>query len=503
MKKILVIGGTRFFGLKTVEKLAQEGHEVVVLSHSEALNLPENVEFIQGERNDPEILAKLKDRNFDVVWDNIAYHEEDLDLMLKALEGNYKKYILTSSAWADTDLDYGINKSKCEERLKSEPNINYVIIRPCMVFGEGDHSGRLEFYFNELLNEGEVHTFHDPNTELQLLYVEDLVEIIKKLATEDTESGVYKISPKEKLKISEVFNLLNRGAVTTIQDSSAEDPFSYETGIYEGIEYDYTPYSEWLPKTGDHIRLNFMIATCEEAGDKLLELKEKGYKGEKVGTQIKSEVDGIIEKLILGKLLHETVISEEKYESNESKIDTNTYWLIDPIDGTGSYVEGFPGYCVQMSYVLDGEPIIGVVHAPDLNVTYFAIKNKGAFKKENTTTRLKITPQEVPLRYVDNRPAKGETKKALDSIRAEEFVECGSFGVKICFIADNKADVFYKDVKFKTWDTAPGELILKEAGGFIQTLGGKDIDYSGNNVYYESLIASNKQDLITEICKKS
>jgi 3'-phosphoadenosine 5'-phosphosulfate (PAPS) 3'-phosphatase len=71
-----------------------------------------------------------------------------------------------------------------------------------------------------------------------------------------------------------------------------------------------------------------------------------------------------------------------------------------------------------------------------------------------------------------------------------EFIECGSIGLKICRVADGSADVFAKELTFKLWDVAPGDLILREAGGRLGLWTGEAIPFNTKQVYFENLLAA-------------
>jgi 3'-phosphoadenosine 5'-phosphosulfate (PAPS) 3'-phosphatase len=68
-------------------------------------------------------------------------------------------------------------------------------------------------------------------------------------------------------------------------------------------------------------------------------------------------------------------------------------------------------------------------------------------------------------------------------------VECGSVGLKIARVAENAADVYAKDFRFRLWDVAPGDVLLREAGGRIGLWDGSPIAYNGDQVEWRRLLA--------------
>ena len=97
--KILIIGGTSFFGKEIVKQALDAGHEVTVLSRGNARpDFWERVDHIAGDRNDASDLAeKLANRQFDAVIDNIAFNGGHVEDLVSALQGNIGRYILTST----------------------------------------------------------------------------------------------------------------------------------------------------------------------------------------------------------------------------------------------------------------------------------------------------------------------------------------------------------------------------------------------------------------------
>ena len=77
------------------------------------------------------------------------------------------------------------------------------------------------------------------------------------------------------------------------------------------------------------------------------------------------------------------IISEEvgAVELNK-RIDWQRYWLLDPIDGTGEFILASGDFAINIALVENGWPSIGVIHAPDKQVTYYAQTGSGAFKED-------------------------------------------------------------------------------------------------------------------------
>ena len=185
--KILIIGGTSFFGKEIVKQALKAGHAVTLFSRGNARpDYWERIDHIAGDRNNGSDLAeKLANKQFDAVIDNIAFNGQHVDDLLSALQGNIGRYILTSTTAvyiganafeqplreADAKYDlpenpqlasfpkptgagmisYATGKIAAEKALTRQ-QVPYTIIRPHIVMGPEDNSGRLQFFCQRLMD---------------------------------------------------------------------------------------------------------------------------------------------------------------------------------------------------------------------------------------------------------------------------------------------------------------------------------------------------------------
>lgn len=247
-----------------------------------------------------------------------------------------------------------------------------------------------------------------------------------------------------------------------------------------------------------------MLETLEpimrELGDLLLEWRKRGMtNGHWEGSQLKAGADRRAHEFLVEQL-HRSwpnipVISEEDVSAHD-ECRPNEYWLIDPIDGTASFCNGFDGFVTQVALMRMCQPVLAVVLAPALNLTYTASLNEPALCNSIpiSTTVFGIR---API-LIDNYPEpRGIARSLYNEIGCSGYVESGSLGLKICRVADGTADLFVKDVIVQDWDLAPAHLILRRAGGQLTTLVGGSLPYDGN---FErvGLIASGNQKLMLQ-----
>jgi 3'(2'), 5'-bisphosphate nucleotidase len=243
-----------------------------------------------------------------------------------------------------------------------------------------------------------------------------------------------------------------------------------------------------------HERLAVAIAAVRAAGAALLELRGSIRGVESAGGQLKTSADLAAEGWVLGFLEGsvpgELVLAEERYDrASVPWPGARDYWTVDALDGTRSFVEGFDGFCVQVAYVAGGVPRLGAIAEPVTGALYAAAEGAGAWRDGERLHVAPITTLERGLRYVDSTKPTGPVG-ALVARYDAQLVECGSVGLKICRVAEGRGDLYAKRFTYKLWDVAPGDVLLREAGGVLSTWDGTRIDYAGARTHYPTLLAT-------------
>jgi len=217
-------------------------------------------------------------------------------------------------------------------------------------------------------------------------------------------------------------------------------------------------------------------------GAELLAIKDTAAaQGTWHGTQLKTEADRVAHTLtsdLLAEVAPEiSVISEEDEKSHRAP-RPDRYFLIDPIDGTASYAEGFPGYVTQIALMQDKRPELAAIFAPAFDQAFLAARGRGATLNGR---RLELTPSPDRNVLIDNYPEpRGTALQVMNDLSLTGYMECGGIALKICRIADGSADIFFKDVTVRDWDVAAPEVVVSEAGGLVCDLNGNPFIYDGN-----------------------
>jgi myo-inositol-1(or 4)-monophosphatase len=147
---------------------------------------------------------------------------------------------------------------------------------------------------------------------------------------------------------------------------------------------------------------------------------------------------------------------------------TDTYWLVDPIDGTSSFIRGLPFSTNMGALVHNGVVIASVIYDFINDVTYTALKGKGAFKDGqpiHINTERKIGNLFV---FSLNRVGFSHVQEALNELGMRALLPVGACGHQYAMLAEGKIDgVIVLRKGFGLHDNAPGVLLCEEAGAVL------------------------------------
>jgi 3'(2'), 5'-bisphosphate nucleotidase len=234
--------------------------------------------------------------------------------------------------------------------------------------------------------------------------------------------------------------------------------------------------------------LSVAIELAGRAGKKIMEFYNSGLpieawqkEDKTLLTQADLASSDIIMKALAG--YPECGIIGEETADDPTRQTKRHLWIFDPLDGTSDFKKRTNEFSVMIAYVIDGEPVLGVVHAPALGKTYFAEKGHGAWVKDNRGTRsLIITPRSLEESIIVLSRKEFTPEQAQEVARkygARTYIQSGSFGVKVGLIVEGKADFYINnDANAGEWDSAAPQVILEAAGGKITDYDGAQITYN-------------------------
>ena len=162
------------------------------------------------------------------------------------------------------------------------------------------------------------------------------------------------------------------------------------------------------------------------------------------------------------------------------------YWLVDPLDGTKEFINRNGEFTVNIALIRDHEPVIGVVHVPVTDVSYFGARETGAFRQQGTAVATAIQvrqPAAVPAGIVGSRShANPELADQLNALGPHDLISMGS-SLKFCRVAEGLADFYPRLGPTCEWDTAAAQAVVEAAGGRVVKIDGSALQYNRKEIY--------------------
>ena len=227
-----------------------------------------------------------------------------------------------------------------------------------------------------------------------------------------------------------------------------------------------------------------LIPLVKDAGTLIMRHREAGFGVEHKGdaspvTIADREADALITAGLRQDFPLVPIISEEA-ETQDVIQQAEAFWLVDPLDGTKSFVRGGKGFTVNIGLIEARSPVLGVIYIPALGVLYYGAVGYGAFRQRDGEAVERIGVRDVPAQgrsaAISHDHAAGETAEILEAYRVVETVSASS-SQKFCRVAEGSADIYPRMGPTMEWDTAAGHAILLAAGGSMTMLDGSPFLY--------------------------
>tara|TARA_Y100001970_G_C14165043_1_gene820778 strand:- start:628 stop:1404 length:777 start_codon:yes stop_codon:yes gene_type:complete len=247
-----------------------------------------------------------------------------------------------------------------------------------------------------------------------------------------------------------------------------------------------------------------LIDICFNAGKEILEI----YKKTEISVEYKSDNSPLT---LADKKSHDCIyaslqslypnipiLSEEGLDiPYEKRKKWTSFWLVDPIDGTKEFIKKNGEFTVNIALIENQKPVLGIVYAPAIDKYWYGSK-KGSFAIDNGKTK-KITVNnkfENEIKVVASRSHSSPLlKEFLKSFRNYKLVSMGS-SIKICLVAEGRADIYPRLAPTMEWDTAAAHAVLKFAGGtLIDMTTQTEMTYNRKNLKNSYFIANSKMNL--------
>ncbi|WP_113704245.1 NAD-dependent epimerase/dehydratase family protein [Nonomuraea lactucae] len=286
MQNVCVIGGSRYFGRRVIERLRDGGAGVTVVNRGSS-PAPEGVTHLVADRDDEEALTTaLAGRSFDVVIDQVCYTPRQAATARRVFGGRTRRYVMTSTIEVYSDLDggplreeavdlaavpvradlpwhlpafvdehYGQGKRQAEAVLAGEPGFGFASVRAGHVLGGADFTGRLDHYATRI-RQGAPVVVHSRPRPSSFINDQEIADLLFWAAGADFTGPVNACSHGP-LDVTGLCDALSAaiGAGPAVYTTDGEvSPFSFDRdyGMDNGraarLGFGFSHTSEWLPR---------------------------------------------------------------------------------------------------------------------------------------------------------------------------------------------------------------------------------------------------------------
>jgi myo-inositol-1(or 4)-monophosphatase len=177
----------------------------------------------------------------------------------------------------------------------------------------------------------------------------------------------------------------------------------------------------------------------------------------------------------------------EEVEDNPARLDARRVWIVDPIDGTRAFIAGRSDWTISAALVENGRPIVGAVFAPATDEFFFAVRDRGATRNNET------------IRVRPGSPLAGASiagpKRIVDYVIGHEpsldvAPRIHSLALRFTRVAEGTLDVAIAGGNSHDWDLAAADLLVHEAGGTLTTIAGEAARYNLREPTHGPLMAA-------------
>ena len=288
MKKVLVLGGTRFFGRKLVELLLADGHDVTIVTRGKLANpFGDKVKHLIVDRRDTEAFSKaVEGEYYDIIYDNICYSPNEAKAFCDIFNGKMGKLVFTSTlstyaadgnAKSEADFDpytysiqmgdteaftYSEGKRQAEAVFFKYATSPVVAVRFPIVMGIDDYTKRLHFHVKHVVNE-EAIGFLNMDAEMSFILAEEAGQFLKWAGLTDVE-GPFNATAQGTISLKDLMALVEKATskqakIVLVENDEIRSPYAVPASWYMTTEqaeqagFVFSKLNDWLPGLIDEI----------------------------------------------------------------------------------------------------------------------------------------------------------------------------------------------------------------------------------------------------------
>lgn len=206
------------------------------------------------------------------------------------------------------------------------------------------------------------------------------------------------------------------------------------------------------------------------------------------------------------------VCSEEKPLNFNERKNLPYFWLIDPLDGTKSFIKGSDEYCILIALIAHTRPILSLIAKPSVQDFYYAHAQSKLYKNDSVLVvdeELFLTEQKTALISTHHSSPLNQAFLEKNSFTPKKV----SSALKFITLLDGKAGIYHRFENLHSWDIAAGDFLLNKSGGFMGKfsqnhlknyknstfLSSDFISYNEENFLCPHFVAVSRQEFLKEI----
>jgi len=223
-----------------------------------------------------------------------------------------------------------------------------------------------------------------------------------------------------------------------------------------------------------------IIRMLEQAGELIISVYVQGSEGAQVEWKEDNSPLTLADRLSHDHLVKHLsdldssipIMSEESTQlAYSERCDWAYYWCLDPLDGTKEFIKRNDQFTINLALMHNGFPVLSFIHLPVGGQTYWAASGRGAYCKRATESYPIYSNRKSDSWVAVGSGSHGsELEQALlQQFPVTDSIKVGS-ALKFCYVAEGRADIYYRQGPTMEWDTAAGHLLVQEAGALFEFL---------------------------------
>lgn len=190
----------------------------------------------------------------------------------------------------------------------------------------------------------------------------------------------------------------------------------------------------------------------------------------------------------------DAILSEETV-GDLARVQRSRVWIVDPMDGTKEFIGKIPEFGASIGLVVDGEPVVGVIHNPPADVAVWARKGGGCFRDGERVQVSSVGSLDEAV-VIASRTEISRNQFEPYEGWFKELRPVGSIAWKLACIASGDGDLNVSVAPKNEWDVCAGDVLVREAGGIYCAFDGSTRVYNQAKTLIDCGMAAGSPTLV-------